>query len=78
MADLGIGKLFHVIHMGETLKPLVVAWRVSSLDATEQYLAAKGVPVIGRDDNTILADPALTFGGPLRFTTWDVPGDPRT
>jgi catechol 2,3-dioxygenase-like lactoylglutathione lyase family enzyme len=65
-----------VAAFGDTLH--AVTWRVPSLDVAAQYLAAKGVPVIGRDDNTILADPAQTFGGPLRFTTWDVPGDPRT
>jgi hypothetical protein len=24
-----------------------------------------------------VADSQKTFGAPLRFTTWDVPGDPR-
>jgi catechol 2,3-dioxygenase-like lactoylglutathione lyase family enzyme len=54
-----------------------VAWRVASLEAAQEYLAAKDIPVIGRDDHTLLADPEHTFGGALRFTTWDVPGDPR-
>jgi catechol 2,3-dioxygenase-like lactoylglutathione lyase family enzyme len=54
-----------------------VAWRVDDLAAAEKHLASKGIPVIGRDEHTILADPEKTFGAPFRFTTWDVPGDPR-
>jgi catechol 2,3-dioxygenase-like lactoylglutathione lyase family enzyme len=54
-----------------------VTFRVGSLPAAEEHLASKGIPVIARDEQTILADPAKTFGAPFRFTTWDVPGDPR-
>jgi catechol 2,3-dioxygenase-like lactoylglutathione lyase family enzyme len=54
-----------------------VAWRIDDLAAAETHLASKGIPVIGRDEHTILADPGKTFGAPVRFTTWDVPGDPR-
>jgi len=53
------------------------AFRVESLAAAEKHLADKGIGIIGRDDHTILADPQKTFGAPFRFTTWDVPGDPR-
>lgn len=54
-----------------------VAFRVNSLQAAEKHLAGKGIGVIARDDHTIVADPQKTFGAPFRFTTWDVPGDPR-
>jgi len=54
-----------------------VAFRVESLPAAEKHLAEKGIGIIGRDEHTILADPDKTFGAPFRFTTWDVPGDPR-
>jgi catechol 2,3-dioxygenase-like lactoylglutathione lyase family enzyme len=54
-----------------------VAFRVNSLPAAEQHLAGQGIGVIARDDHTIVADPQKTFGAPFRFTTWDVPGDPR-
>lgn len=64
-----------VAAFGDTLH--AVTWRVASLDAAAEYLTAKNVPVIGRDDRTLLADPEHTFGAPVRFTTWDVPGDPR-
>ncbi len=54
-----------------------VAFRVNSLPAAEKHLAGKGIGVVARDDHTIVADPQKTFGAPFRFTTWDVPGDPR-
>ena len=54
-----------------------VAFRVNSLAAAEKHLAGKGIGIIARDDQTIVADPEKTFGAPFRFTTWDVPGDPR-
>lgn len=54
-----------------------VAFLVRDLDAVVDYLGEKGIAVIGRDDETVLADPADTFGAPFRFTTWRVPGDPR-
>jgi catechol 2,3-dioxygenase-like lactoylglutathione lyase family enzyme len=53
------------------------AFRVESLPAAEKHLAGKGISIMARDDHTILADPEKTFGAPFRFTTWDVPGDPR-
>jgi catechol 2,3-dioxygenase-like lactoylglutathione lyase family enzyme len=54
-----------------------VAFRVNSLPEAEKHLADKGIGVIARDDHTIVTDPEKTFGAPFRFTTWDVPGDPR-
>ena len=41
------------------------------------HLEAKGITIVARDDTTILADPADTYGAPFRFTTRAVPGDPR-
>ena len=52
-------------------------FRVENLAAAETHLADKGIGIIDRDEHTILADPQKTFGAPFRFTTWDVPGDPR-
>ena len=60
---------------GDTLH--AVAFRVNSLPAAEKHLADKDIGVIARDDHTIITDPQKTFGAPFRFTTWDVPGDPR-
>ena len=45
--------------------------------ATEEYLTAKGIKVLDRDDRTLITDPATTHGVPFRWTTWVVPGDPR-
>lgn len=55
-----------------------VAFRVRDLDAAERHLSAHGVRVTARDDRTLLCDPEDTFGAPLRFTSWTVPGDPRS
>ena len=41
---------------------------VRDLDRAETYLASKGIGHIGRDDETLLADPDDTFGAPFRFT----------
>jgi catechol 2,3-dioxygenase-like lactoylglutathione lyase family enzyme len=46
-----------------------VAFQVRDLDAAERYLRHTGVDVAARDEHTILADPADTFGAPYRFTT---------
>jgi catechol 2,3-dioxygenase-like lactoylglutathione lyase family enzyme len=54
-----------------------VAFTVADLDRVEAHLGRQGVGVLGRDDTTILTDPADCFGAPFRFTTWRVPGDPR-
>ncbi|MFA7323968.1 MAG: VOC family protein [Candidatus Nanopelagicales bacterium] len=54
-----------------------VAWQVLDLDRAADYLATKGIRVIGRDATTLLADPDDTFGAPMRFTTLAIPGDPR-
>jgi len=46
-----------------------VAFQVRDLDAAERHLRDKGVGVVARDEHTLLADPADTFGAPYRFTT---------
>jgi catechol 2,3-dioxygenase-like lactoylglutathione lyase family enzyme len=53
------------------------AFRVRDLDATEAYLASKGVTAVARDDRTLLTDPSTTHGVPFRWTAWDVPGGHR-
>lgn len=47
------------------------AFQVRDLDAVERHLRGQGIGVVGRDDQTLLADPANTHGAPYRFTTAD-------
>jgi hypothetical protein len=54
-----------------------VTWKVVDLDRAESYLGSKGIRTLDRDGSTLIADPATTFGAVMRFTTADVPGDPR-
>ncbi len=54
-----------------------VAWQVLDLDRAEKFLASKNIKIIARDEHTLLADPADTFGAPMRFTDIQIPGDPR-
>lgn len=54
-----------------------VCFLVHDLDQVAAHLGARGIGIAGRDDETLLAEPADTFGAPFRFTTWRVPGDPR-
>jgi hypothetical protein len=54
-----------------------VTWQVTDLDQATDYLATKNINVVGRDETTILTDPADTFGAPMRFTTVAIAGDPR-
>ena len=54
-----------------------VAFLVADLDDAERYLKSRGVGFIGRNETTLIADPATTHGGRFSFTTWDIPGDPR-
>jgi hypothetical protein len=51
-----------------------VAFQVRNLDAAERHLRSHGIGVVSRNDHTLLADPADTFGAPYRFTTRS-PGD---
>jgi catechol 2,3-dioxygenase-like lactoylglutathione lyase family enzyme len=54
-----------------------VTFKVADLERAEEYLTAKGIKVLDRDDRTLITDPATTHGVPFRWTTWVVPGDPR-
>ncbi|HXA34587.1 MAG TPA: VOC family protein [Acidimicrobiales bacterium] len=54
-----------------------MAFMVEDLGPVAERLGAKGIGILARDDTTILADPADTYGAPIRFTTVAVPGDPR-
>lgn len=46
-----------------------VTFRVRDLAAVRRHLGAQGVGVAAADDDTLLADPADTFGAVLGFTT---------
>jgi hypothetical protein len=50
---------------------------VRDLDAAGDFLRSKGLSLAARDDQTIVIDPATSFGAPYRFTTFRAPGDPR-
>ncbi|HEX5586687.1 MAG TPA: VOC family protein, partial [Acidimicrobiia bacterium] len=60
---------------GESLYSL--AFQVADLGDAEQHLKAKGIEVVGRDDTTLLTDPATTHGARFLFTTFEIPGDAR-
>jgi catechol 2,3-dioxygenase-like lactoylglutathione lyase family enzyme len=60
---------------GEALHSL--AFTVADLEAAAAFLKEKGLRIAARDDETILVDPASSFGAPYRFTTFRCPGDPR-
>jgi len=53
------------------------AFKVLNLDDTEAYFKEKGIATVANDGQTLITDPATTFGVPFRWTTWDVPGGPR-
>jgi catechol 2,3-dioxygenase-like lactoylglutathione lyase family enzyme len=53
------------------------AFKVRDLDKAEQYLKSKGIETLERDGSTVLSAPATTHGVMFRWTTHDVPGDPR-
>ncbi|MGD9696770.1 MAG: glyoxalase/bleomycin resistance/dioxygenase family protein [Thermoleophilia bacterium] len=55
----------------------LIAWKVRDLDAVAAHLAAQGVGVEGRDDHTIVTDPADCLGVRWGFTDSLVTGDPR-
>lgn len=54
-----------------------VTWKVIDLGRAEQHLASHGIHVLDRDATTLLTDPRDTYGAVMRFTTANVPGDPR-
>jgi hypothetical protein len=49
-----------------------VTFRVADLDRAEAHLRAHGVALAARDDATLIADPASTYGAVLGFTTESV------
>jgi catechol 2,3-dioxygenase-like lactoylglutathione lyase family enzyme len=55
-----------------------VTYQVKDLEATERYLATKGVKAAVNDGTTLLTDPATSFGVVMGFTTWEIPNDPRS
>jgi hypothetical protein len=54
-----------------------MTFQVTDLAATAAALEHKGIAIVARDDETLVTDPAHTFGAPFRFTVAAVPGDPR-
>jgi hypothetical protein len=54
-----------------------VTWKVVDLARAEEYLRSKGIRALAKDESMLVADPNDTFGAVMRFTTSDVPGDPR-
>jgi len=54
-----------------------VGWEVADLEVAARHLEQCGVTIVDRDDETLVTDPADTFGAPFRFTTRRIPGDPR-
>lgn len=54
-----------------------ITWKVVNLPRAERHLAAKGVAIRARSDETIVTDPATSLGIPWGFSTTLVPGDPR-
>jgi hypothetical protein len=54
-----------------------MTFTVANLDQVATHLGHVGVPVLDRDETTIILDPTDAFGAPFRFTTWRAPGDPR-
>jgi hypothetical protein len=54
-----------------------VTWNVVDLDRARAHLEDKGVGILDSDAQTLIADPATTYGAVHRFTTWTPPGDPR-
>jgi len=65
-----------VARFGDTCH--AVAFYVRDLEEAAGGLSRAGVAVIARDETTLLADPSDTFGAAMRFTTDQVPGDPRS
>jgi catechol 2,3-dioxygenase-like lactoylglutathione lyase family enzyme len=54
-----------------------IALQVADLDDAARFLKSKGVAFLDQDESTLIADPATTRGGRFKFTTWEIPGDPR-
>ncbi|MEV5848645.1 VOC family protein [Streptomyces sp. NPDC051985] len=54
-----------------------ITWKVADLDRAQAHLAAQGVRIHARSDDTLITDPVTSLGVPWGFTTSPVPGDPR-
>jgi hypothetical protein len=54
-----------------------ITWKVVDLGRAERHLAAQGVRIRARSDETIVTDPATSLGVPWGFSTTLVAGDPR-
>jgi catechol 2,3-dioxygenase-like lactoylglutathione lyase family enzyme len=54
-----------------------ITWKVVDLVRAERHLAAQGVRIRARSDDTIVTEPATSLGVPWGFSTTLVPGDPR-
>jgi catechol 2,3-dioxygenase-like lactoylglutathione lyase family enzyme len=50
---------------------------VRDLDAAERHATSVGAAIAERTADTIVLDPATTFGARVAFTTATIPGDPR-
>ena len=57
--------------------PHQATFQVRDLDAAVAHLEAVGTKVAERTDDTVVLDPASTFGALFAFTTAVVPNDPR-
>lgn len=54
-----------------------ITWQVADLDKVARHLAAQGVGIRARSDQTIITDPDSSLGIPWGFTTTLTPGDER-
>jgi hypothetical protein len=55
-----------------------LTFKVRDLGDAEQYLESKGVKFTSTDDTILVTDADTTNGCVMAFTTWEVPGDPRS
>ena len=55
-----------------------VTFKVRDLGDAEEYLLSKGVKFTSADGTTLVTDQDTTHGCAMAFTTWEIPGDPRS
>jgi catechol 2,3-dioxygenase-like lactoylglutathione lyase family enzyme len=55
-----------------------LTFRVRDLERAAEYVASRSIGVAERGDDTLVLDPADTFGAVVALTTWRLPNDPRT
>ncbi len=55
-----------------------ITWKVVDLARAERHLAAHGVRMQTRSDDTLITDPTTSLGIPWGFTDRLTPGDPRS